>query len=74
MSSFRQSVTRAASLAAGWTLSKAGFSNSKSSQDKYWKLHHAVEAGYKGADCSATYPDKSCELKRRNVQTSHNEL
>jgi len=70
----RRSVIRAASLAAGWTLSKAGFGNSKSSQDKYWKLHHAVEAGYKGADCSASYPDKSCLLKSKVVQTSHNEL
>ena len=39
----RQSVTRAASLAAGWTLSKASigsWTKSKSSQDNYWNLHH----------------------------------
>merc|ERR1719219_1503280 len=73
----RQSVIRAASLAASWTLSKASigtWTNSKSSQDNYWKLHHAVEAGYKGADCSASYPDKSCTLTRNIGQTEHNEL
>ena len=44
----RQSVIRAASLAAGWTLSKASigtWTNSKSSQDNYWSLHHVNIAG-----------------------------
>merc|ERR1712241_525040 len=73
----RQSVIRGASLAASWTLSKVSvgsWTNSKSSQDNYWKLHHAVEAGYKGADCSASYPDQSCTLTRNIGQTEHNEL
>merc|ERR550539_2085602 len=73
----RQSVIRAASLAAGWTLSKASIStwtNSKSSQDTYWSLHHAVEAGYKGAYCTASYPDESCRLTTNIGQAEHNEL
>merc|ERR1719219_3333358 len=73
----RQSVVRAASLAASWTLSKASigtWTKSKNSQDTYWNLHHAVEAGYKGADCSASYPDATCSLTRNIGQTEHNEL
>merc|ERR1719510_1112930 len=73
----RQSVIRAASLAAGWTLSKASigtWTKSKSSQENYWNLHHAVEAGYKGADCSASYPDETCKLTTKIGLTQHNEL
>jgi len=76
--SARQTVIRAASLAAGWTLSKASigsWTNSKKTQDKFWSLQHAVEAGYKGADCSASYPDNNyCQLGRRTNPANHNEL
>ena len=46
--------------------SKGGDSNNVQCQ--------AVEAGYKGADCTASYPDESCTLTTNIGQTEHNEL
>merc|ERR1712117_857299 len=58
-------VVKAASYAASWTLSKA-------SQEIYWKLYHAVNAGSMGADCEKSYPNTNCVLRDRIF--SHNEL
>eukprot|EP00092_Neocalanus_flemingeri_P023421 GFUD01025393.1.p1 GENE.GFUD01025393.1~~GFUD01025393.1.p1 ORF type:complete len:575 (+),score=189.06 GFUD01025393.1:233-1957(+) len=67
----RQAVVKGASLAAGWTLSRA-------SQEVYWSLYNAVMAGSKGADCLASYPSKrdTCKLADRqvSVQSAHVEL
>ena len=59
-------MVKAASYAAAWTLSKG-------SQEQYWKLYHAVNAGVLGADCEASYPNTSCSL-RSGPQLTHNEL
>jgi len=58
-------VVKAASYAASWTLSKA-------SQETYWKLYHAINAGSMGADCEKSYPNTNCVLRDRIF--SHNEL
>jgi len=53
----RQAVTKGASLAVAWALSKGD-------KDKYWVLYKSVWEGSKGDDCMSNYPVKgdNCQV------------